>query len=86
VAPPGQGTALVGFTKLGKEVVMRKVLAFLFLALLAASAWATTLLCNIDKLSLHFTGKTKSEQGILLFQHQCPQRHTFWLTQEQMNQ
>ena len=64
---------------------MRKVLAFLFLTFLAVSAWATTLLCVIDRMSLHFTGKTKAEQGVLLFLHQCPQKHSYWLTQEQMN-
>jgi hypothetical protein len=65
---------------------MKKLLAFLFLAFLAVSAWATTMICSIDRMSLHFTGKTRVEQGVLLFLHECPQKHRFWLTQEQMNQ
>ena len=63
---------------------MKKILAFLFLTFLAVSAWATTMVCNIDKMTLMFTGKTKSESGVLLFQHSCAQNHIFWLTSEQM--
>lgn len=65
---------------------MKKLMLFLFLAFLAVSAWATTMVCNVDRLSLQWTGKTKIDTGIMLFQHKCIQNHYFWLTQEQMNQ
>ena len=64
---------------------MRRLIAFLFLTFLAVSAWATTLVCNIDRGSLRWTGKTKIDQ-VMLFEHKCIQDHTFWLTSQQMNQ
>ena len=63
---------------------MKRLMLAVFLAFLAVTAWATTMICNIDKMTLFFTGKTRAEQGTLLFQHKCPQNHVFWLTSEQM--
>lgn len=64
---------------------MKKLMLFALAMLFAISAWATSLVCNIDKMSLMWTGKTKVESGVMLYQHKCIQDHYFWLTQEQMN-
>jgi hypothetical protein len=65
---------------------MKKLMLLVLAVLLAATVWATTLVCNIDKMTLVFTGKTKAEYGVLLFEHKCLNNHRFWLTSEQMNQ
>jgi hypothetical protein len=53
---------------------------------IAATVWATTLTCNIDRTDLLWTGKTAMEWGKLLYEHKCANDHYFWLTSEQMSQ
>ena len=65
-----------------KKLVL-SVLAMLF----TVSAWATSLVCSLDKMSLMWTGKIKVDTSTaqMLYQHKCIQNHYFWLTQEQMD-
>ena len=65
---------------------MKKILMFIAAMLLAVTAWATSLRCNIDESTLMWTGRTRIEWGKMLYEHKCLQNHYFWLTQEQMNQ
>lgn len=58
---------------------------FLAALVLAATAWATSLVCNIDNGMLFWTGRTRIEWGKMLYEHKCLQDHRFWLTQEQMD-
>jgi hypothetical protein len=64
----------------------RVLLAFALVLLTSLAAWATSLRCSIDNSSLWFTGKTRTEMGMLLWQHKCASQHIYWLTQAQMGQ
>ena len=55
------------------------------LVLASTLVWATTLTCTIDQGNLIYTGHIKVESGVVLYEHRCPQRHTYWLTQQQMD-
>ena len=55
------------------------------LVLASTLVWATTLVCNIDQGNLIYTGHIKVESGVVLYEHRCPQQHTYWLTQQQMD-
>lgn len=72
-----------------KEREMRDKVKGLWLVvvflLVASAAWATTLTCTIDQGNLIYTGHIKVEQGVVLYEHRCPQHHTYWLTQQQMD-
>jgi hypothetical protein len=63
---------------------MKRLMLAVLLAFLAVTAWATSVKCNIDNGALHQTGKTKVESGVMLYEHQCPSGHSFWLTAAQL--
>jgi len=52
---------------------------------IAATTWATTLTCTIDRTHLIWTGQTAVEWGQILYEHKCVNQHCIWLTLEQMS-
>jgi hypothetical protein len=67
----------VGLAARGPDLNLKKI---------AATAWATTLTCNIDRTHLMWTGQTTMEWGKMLYEHECANEHYIWLTSEQMSQ
>jgi hypothetical protein len=65
---------------------MKKLLMIFVVLLIAVSVYAASLTCNIDRGSLMWTGRTKTDHAVLLYEHKCLYNHYFWLTSEQMNQ
>jgi len=63
---------------------MKKILKpfFVVAALcVAAAAYAASVNCPIDQMSMYFTGKTTTEMGKLLYEYKCPNGHTNWVVQ-----
>ncbi len=61
---------------------MNKILKPLFVVAamaVAAAAYAASVNCPIDKMSMYFTGTTTTEMGKLLYQYKCPNGHTTWV-------
>jgi hypothetical protein len=65
--------------------MMKKLVMVVLVMVLATAAWATTLVCNIDRGMLYQTGRIRVDEwtGTVMYQHRCDRNHYFWLTTEQ---
>ena len=49
------------------------------LLVLAMALLAKDIKCPIDKLISTATGKSKSVDGVLMYEYNCPKQHKFWI-------
>jgi hypothetical protein len=49
------------------------------LTVLAVALLAKDILCPTDKLVSTATGKSKSVDGVLMYEYNCPKQHKFWI-------
>jgi len=55
------------------------VLMVAALLALAVTLLAKDILCPTDKLISTATGKSKSVDGVLMYEYNCPKQHKFWI-------
>jgi hypothetical protein len=61
-----------------KRIISAAVLTAALL-MLAMALLAKDITCPIDKLVSTATGKSKSVDGVLMYEYHCPKQHKFWI-------
>lgn len=56
-----------------------KTSTILLVLTVAIAAYAQSVTCPIDRMSMYFTGNTQVEMGKLLYEYKCPNDHITWI-------